>query len=467
MNRLIRSVVLVVAIAALMVVGPTPRSALAAGPDCKLFAARMYDQLNPSTTGQNLSARADQAGLAYSNGFTTVRPYSITASLRSGTSVKAVRKLYRASNHNVFYSHDAAEIKKATTKLGYVDQGTAFFAATKSASCLLPVYSFYKAGRHRFVTAAAERKSLTAAGWKQEKIRFYLGKPASAFSFAVIPDTQQEVLQASDTRFQGRSQWLRNTRSLFDTRFVLHSGDIVNWDTPDHIQYQRARSALTPLNGAIPYALAPGNHDTAAVGPGGSAADPSQTDIQVRDTSSFNTYLGPGVRANGRFEAGKVDNSYATYNAGGYNWLVLTLELWPRTSAVNWAKGVVAAHPKHNVIVVTHSYLTSTGGIEQTNGGYGANSPKYLYDNLIKQYPNIKMTFSGHTGAAGYRRDVGVSGNVIHNYLLTMHSTTTNPVQLVEVNLRSNTVSSSVYAPHTKTTYPARYRAPAAIAWVH
>jgi hypothetical protein len=465
----IRSVPLIVltmafgSVAALTATAPT---AAAAGPDCKLFAARVYDQLNPATAAQSLSARADHAAITYDAGFTTNRPYTVTASLRAGSFVKAVHKLYRASNKNVFYSHDSAEIKNAVTKLGYADQGVVFHAATKAAPCLKPVYSFLKAGKHRFVTAAAERASLTAQGWKQEKVRFYLGGPASAFTFAIMPDTQQEVLQASDRRFVNRSRWLGSTRPVLDTRFVLHTGDIVNWDTDNHEQYVRARDAMAPLNGVVPYMLAPGNHDTAAVGPGGSAADPERSDVLVRDTSSFNRYLAPGVRANGRFEAGKTDNSYATVSAGGYNWLVLTLELWPRPGAVSWARSVVASHPKHNVIVITHSYLTSSGGIERTNGGYGSTSPQYLYDNLIKVYPNIKMTFSGHTGTAGYRRDVGAKGNVIHNYLLTMHSTTTNPVRLVEVNLKANTVASYVYAPHTKTNYPAYFRAPAATSWI-
>lgn len=441
-------------------------TAAAAGPDCNLFAARVYDQLNPATSAQSLSARADQAVTSYDAGFTSNRPYSVTASLRAGTFVKAVHKLYRSIDKNVFYSLDSAEIKNAVTRYGYADQGVVFHAATKSAPCLKPVYSFTKAGKHRFVTAAAERTSLTAQGWKQEKIRFYLGGLASAFTFAIMPDTQQEVLEPSDRRFVNRSQWLRSTRSVLDTRFVLHTGDIVNWDTDDHQQYAHARDSLAPLNGVVPYMLAPGNHDTAAVGPGGSAADPARSDVLVRDTSSFNRYLAPGVRANGRFEAGKTDNSYATISAGGYNWLVLTLELWPRPAAVSWARSVVASHPKHNVIVITHSYLTSGGGIERTNGGYGSTSPQYLYDNLIKVYPNIKMTFSGHTGTAAYRRDVGVRGNVIHNYLLAMHSETTNPVRLVEINLKAKTVASYVYAPYTKTSYPAYYRAPAAVAWV-
>ncbi|GLW10181.1 hypothetical protein Misp01_53100 [Microtetraspora sp. NBRC 13810] len=45
----------------------------------------------------------------------------------------------------------------------------------------------------------------------------------------------------------------------------------------------------------------------------------------------------------GRFEAGKVDNSFSAYDAGGVRWLVMTLELWPRTEVVNWAGNVVAA----------------------------------------------------------------------------------------------------------------------------
>ena len=53
-----------------------------------------------------------------------------------------------------------------------------------------------------------------------------------------------------------------------DIRFVAHTGDLVDWDTADHIQYVRASNALKKLDDArIPYALAIGNHDTAATCP--------------------------------------------------------------------------------------------------------------------------------------------------------------------------------------------------------
>ena len=91
-----------------------------------------------------------------------------------------------------------------------------------------------------------------------------------------------------------------------------------------------------------------------------------------------------------------------------------------------WANGVVAANPTKNVIVSTHSYLAADGSISTSNGGYGSTSPRYLFDNLVKLHPNIKMVLSGHVGQAAVRTDTGVNGNKVLSFLQAFHSTT-NP----------------------------------------
>ncbi|GAA5016795.1 metallophosphoesterase [Actinopolymorpha pittospori] len=309
------------------------------------------------------------------------------------------------------------------------------------------------------------------------------GEPAQAdsrpadpvFSFAVLPDTQQEVLQADDDRFLQRTQWLASERKRLDLRFVLHSGDVTNWGWLTPSQYTVASAAMKPLEEAkIPYALSIGNHDTRAVGwngAGGYGGDayvknpeclqrfsPAECDTKklVRHTEEWNAVFPPSriSALGGTFEAGKSDNMFTTYQAGGKKWLVLTLELWPRPEAVAWARQVVEAHPDSNVIVQTHSYLTASGSIEPTNGGYGSTSGQYLYDNLIKLYPNIKLVFSGHVGTAAHRTDVGVHGNVIHSFLECFHSNTTNPVRLVEINTRRNTLETRIYGPSTDESFP-------------
>lgn len=293
------------------------------------------------------------------------------------------------------------------------------------------------------------------------------------FTFAVMPDTQQEVLDADDTRFVDRTRWLVDNRARLDLRFALHVGDITNWGWLDQPQYDVASEAMRPLEQAgIPFTIAAGNHDTRAVGWNGAGeyggdayvknpeclerfpAAECDTKLLVRHTEEFNAAFPVNRIADvgGTFEAGKSENLFTTYEAGRKDWLVLTLELWPRPEVVEWAKDVVATHPDHNVIVLTHSYLTSSGGIKQDNGGYSSTSGQFLFDNLIKLYPNIKMVFSGHEGSAAQRTDVGVNGNVIHSFLNCFHSNTTNPVRLVEVDTVNDTLRTWIEAPYTGET---------------
>ncbi len=276
------------------------------------------------------------------------------------------------------------------------------------------------------------------------------------FSIAVIPDTQQEVF-GNDQRLANRTQWLVDNRSALNLAFVLHTGDMMNWDTEDHGQYALARTAMQKLTDAgIAWIPAIGNHDTAAVCPGGSACPGQSAHDNLRNTGTFNQYfpLSTFRTVGGSYAAGKVDNTWNTFTAGGEDWMVLNLELWPRPPVLTWARDVVAGHPHHNVIIVTHSYLDGGGGIEQSNGGYGDTSPQFMYDNLVAPFANVKLVFSGHVGIAGNRTDTRADGSRVVSILGTFHSTTTNPTQIMTVDTAAGTVSTRFYAPWDGATWP-------------
>jgi DNA repair exonuclease SbcCD nuclease subunit len=277
------------------------------------------------------------------------------------------------------------------------------------------------------------------------------------------------VLSAHDPRFLDRTEWLVDHRNDLNLRFVTHTGDVVNWDTADHSQYQVVSAAMRPLEAAgIPYSMAIGNHDTQATGVGGSARDPSRTYRLQRDTTTFNAFFN-AERYGGdpvEFEPGKVDNLYTEYQAGGMKWMVLVLELWPRAAVVAWAKQQVAAHPHDNVIVVTHDYVSARGGLDQT-APYGDTTPQQLFDQLIKQYPNIKMVFSGHTGVAGRRVDTGVGGNKIYDYLGTFHSNSTDPMRLVTIDTHARTIRTWIYCPYTNQTMQSYTVTETGVSFVH
>lgn len=278
-----------------------------------------------------------------------------------------------------------------------------------------------------------------------------------SFTIAVAPDLQQEVLTAKDTRLTNRFQWLVDNRQSLNLKCVLQAGDFMNWDTPDHVQYERANAAVKVLDEAgLPFVFAIGNHDTQATGgtpekPGGSAR-PGNTHDNQRDTTVYNRYF-PLARfkaLRGVYEPGKIDNAWHTFQGGGLDWLVINLELWPRRGAVEWAKTVVEKHPSHNVILLTHSFLRPGKNgvqIEQTNGGYGDNSPQYVFDQLVKPYPNVRLVFCGHAGAHGHRVDRGDKGNAVYSFMQTYHDSATNPVRLFTINTKDGSIKSRVFCP--------------------
>jgi len=370
-----------------------------------------------------------------------------------------VHRLYSPTKYDFTWAHAGSKAYSDATAAGYQDQGVNFYAAPAPITgCTQPAYSFVKNGVHR-IALDAERKALESAGWAELGIVFNVpgtepGSPPptsdTAFSFAVMPDTQNEVGD-TDQRMPKRVSWLLNNRAALDLRWVLHSGDLQSWDTPDHYQYRNNSTRLTPLTDAgLPFVAAVGNHDTAAVCPGGSACPGVDAHVTVRDTTTWNAYYPPSrFGLEGLFEPGKSDNGFRTFQAGGLSWLVLDVELWPRPQVVSWAKDVVASHPHDNVIVLTHAFLEGDGSVSTSNGGYGATAPSALWA-ALDDYPNVVMTFSGHVGAATETNLTAADGHRTAAFLQALHAPD-NPVRIVHVDTAKGTLTSEIRVSYDPT----------------
>jgi hypothetical protein len=210
---------------------------------------------------------------------------------------------------------------------------------------------------------------------------------------AIIPDTQAETYSTSAKR----ARWI--ARRSFDA--VAHVGDVTDWGARDWRQFKRARKWVGLLP-SVPRAIAVGNHDTGAVGVGGSAFDPPRTGFLLRDTLAFNrAALVPVSNVSRQWELNKVDNMWVPV---GKRWGLLTLELWPRVGAVQWANQVVKSNPKRSWIIVTHACLNRNGSISGSNG-YGTTSPRYLRDSLVRPNRNVRVVLCGHIGTTAVKHD--------------------------------------------------------------
>lgn len=447
---------------------------------CKTFTIDVLRTENVRSGAALLTQFPSELKSSVSYGFSASSELAFKTASKSGTGIVNVWRMYNAKAGDFSWAAEGAD-RDALVAAGYTSEFKQFFASGDDADCLSSAYRLRKGNKSRIVVGVVARDNSVRDGWSLASSGMFYAVPAvpdpveppvvpdpvepgdgghgspadeEAFSIAVIPDTQQETWSDSDSRFKNRSQWLVDNAEKENLKFVTHAGDVVDWGNAVPEQYTRAKAGLAPLDKKIPYSLTVGNHDTAAVCRGGSACPGRDTSVDVRDTAVFNAAFGSArfTSMKGQFEAGKVDNSFSTFEGGGEKWMVLNLELWPRKSAVAWGQSVVASHPDHNVIVATHSYLNADGSISTSNGGYGATSPMYLFDSLIKVYPNIKIVVSGHTGESASRVDTGNSGNKILSLLQCFHSRTTNPVRLIEINASSGTVTHRVYAPYTDET---------------
>ena len=252
-------------------------------------------------------------------------------------------------------------------------------------------------------------------------------RAAQSFTIAVLPDTQfycdtRLKLSAKwgngDLRryFFAQTEWVRDNQERLNIAFLVHEGDLVQADAPE--EWDIARKAMSVLDGKVPYCMCLGNHDM-----GFEKADNKYGgNIGVNRTTHFNTYFPREKFAKrrefgGTFDPDRHDSSWYHFEAAGMAFLIVSLECKPRDEVLNWANQVVARHPAHRVIVLTHAYMKadksrSTGGMKAKG-----NTGEQTWQKFVKKHKNIFMVLCGHHTGEAVRTDVGDHGNQVHQLL--------------------------------------------------
>jgi hypothetical protein len=256
-----------------------------------------------------------------------------------------------------------------------------------------------------------------------------LGDSAAGVAFtpgssmiAVLPDTQVYSLRVPGM-FNVQTSFLRMNAQKLDIKYALHLGDIVNNNT--RIEWERASASMSLLHGAIPYALAPGNHD---YGPSG---DASTRDTYMNEYFSYEQSAAMPTFG-GAYEMGKLDNSYHLFSIQGRDFIVMALEWAPRDEVVAWANEVMAEHPDREGILVTHAYLnnddrrydhTDTVHSQRYNPHEYAtpgklNDGEQLWQKLVRKH-RFAMTLNGHVlgDGCGYLKSTTDTGTTCHQML--------------------------------------------------
>ena len=230
---------------------------------------------------------------------------------------------------------------------------------------------------------------------------------AGPFTIVVLPDTQFYA-QAFPEIFKAQTDWILAHREDQRIAFVLHEGDIVNFDFDE--QWAVAAQSLHTLDGKVPYVLATGNHDLSWKG-----------GRLSRDADLLNHFFPASALAalpwpTGTFEPGRMESHYQVLDAFGSRWLVLSLEYGPRDAVVEWADEVLTRYADLPAIVLTHAFLSDIHGRYNRTDKQpfwpchdrmdlgGCNDGEELWQKTLSRHDNVVFVFSGHVLHPGVGR---------------------------------------------------------------
>jgi 3',5'-cyclic AMP phosphodiesterase CpdA len=167
------------------------------------------------------------------------------------------------------------------------------------------------------------------------------------FSVIALPDTQL-YSQSYPAIFTNQTQWIVDTAASLNTVFVTHEGDIVNTYSATS-QWNNANSSMSKLDGIVPWAVLPGNHDGNNVGGTG------------ENLVNYNTYF-PFSRFSGQPWYGGAynnvnSNSFELFSGGADDYLIFHFQYHPSNAVLAWANATIADYPGRRVIVTTHDYM--------------------------------------------------------------------------------------------------------------
>ena len=192
----------------------------------------------------------------------------------------------------------------------------------------------------------------------------------------------------------------------------------------------------------LPFGVAPGNHDYDAMWsvdsfPPDTQKAPNELRFTPEDLGMFHVGGLDNFRsvfgAEGEFFAGRewyVDsfrggaNSAQIFEAGGYTFLHVAIEMHADDAVLEWVESVLARYPDSPTILTTHDYLDPRGkrranpivDLERVDPDFH-NGAEQVWSKLVSRHDQIFMVLCGHHHGQALRIDLNESGHEVYQIL--------------------------------------------------
>ncbi len=214
------------------------------------------------------------------------------------------------------------------------------------------------------------------------------------YSMAVIGDPQTVTKNATyaDTTLPAIYNYVADNVETRKIKQVFTLGDLTDTKTGKDSEWVSITNAMDILNGVVPHNMLRGNHD---------------------EETFYDTYITTQRYGDGAVAMdGTMNSYYRLLTIDTTEYMMLTLPYAPTTAERAWASEQIAAHPKHRVIIATHSFLNTDGSktAEGTN----------IWNDVAATHSNVILVLSGHmpTENITVNTTKGISGNTVTHMLV-------------------------------------------------
>ena len=234
--------------------------------------------------------------------------------------------------------------------------------------------------------------------------------------------------------------WLADNAESKKIKHVFTLGDLTEYSASDNddlsytdstttqhgdAEWQIVKSAISKLDGVVPYSVVRGNHD----------------DYQIDDFFNYDAYkqnfngfyageyaLSNQADREAKYYTNSITNSYKLVELDGEKYIFITLDFNPTRGVITWLDNLLTQYSDHKAIITMHSFIRE--GLDfATNqqlstvivaGNYGGAAPDYIWKNCLSKHANVMMTVCGHYDAQNVRKVVteGENGNQVLNLMV-------------------------------------------------
>lgn len=268
------------------------------------------------------------------------------------------------------------------------------------------------------------------------------------YTIAVLPDAHYDtgdVLNDEKAVFD----WIATNEVAEDIKAVICVGDLINGsqtvinEVAMRAKWDFATQVTEPITTAeIPFIIAAGNHDYL----GGENAINAGTRINF--IADYYNNTGDSWYSGAYDVSDPMVNYYTEFSWESSDYIIISVEMHPRTEVVAWVENIVLANTSKNIIIIEHSYIDEDGGIEP--------EAQELYDDVVSKYSNVKFVSFGHNHTPYQRETFMNEGRSIVNQVQPYVPPweTEISIQLLKVYYNEGVVTQETYFPLSDVTLP-------------